>query len=62
MSQPVRCSFCGKSRNSVKNLINGPAVRICNECVSLCQEIIATADIEAQAAKEAKEQNDADRP
>ena len=34
------CSFCGKSQNEVKKLIAGPSVYICNECVSLCSDII----------------------
>jgi ATP-dependent Clp protease ATP-binding subunit ClpX len=37
----LRCSFCGKSRDSVKKFISGPSVYICNECVSLCNEILA---------------------
>ena len=37
----VRCSFCGKSRDEVRRLIAGPGVYICDECVALCQEIIA---------------------
>lgn len=37
----LRCSFCGKGHDEVKKLIAGPAVYICNECVSLCNEIIA---------------------
>lgn len=44
-----KCSFCGKKHNEVKKLIAGPSVFICNECVSLCNEIIADtlhADIE----------------
>jgi len=36
----LRCSFCGKGQNEVKKLIAGPMVYICNECVSLCDEII----------------------
>ncbi|HMK61432.1 MAG TPA: ATP-dependent Clp protease ATP-binding subunit ClpX [Dissulfurispiraceae bacterium] len=36
----LRCSFCGKAQNEVKKLIAGPMVYICNECVSLCNEII----------------------
>ncbi len=36
----LRCSFCGKGQNEVKKLIAGPMVYICNECVSLCNEII----------------------
>jgi len=37
----VRCSFCGKEATDVKKLIAGPDVHICNECVTLCNEIIA---------------------
>jgi ClpX C4-type zinc finger len=35
------CSFCGKSQTEVKKLIAGPGVFICDECVGLCQRIIA---------------------
>ena len=35
------CSFCGKSQTEVRKLIAGPAVYICDECVTLCNEIIA---------------------
>jgi ATP-dependent Clp protease ATP-binding subunit ClpX len=34
------CSFCGKDQQEVKKLIAGPSVFICNECVSLCSDII----------------------
>jgi ATP-dependent Clp protease ATP-binding subunit ClpX len=37
----LRCSFCGKSKESVKKFISGPNVYICNECVALCNEILA---------------------
>jgi ATP-dependent Clp protease ATP-binding subunit ClpX len=37
----LRCSFCGKSKDSVKRFISGPSVYICNECISLCNEILA---------------------
>ena len=37
----LRCSFCGKSKESVKKFISGPSVYICNECISLCNEILA---------------------
>jgi ATP-dependent Clp protease ATP-binding subunit ClpX len=37
----LRCSFCGKSQKEVRKLIAGPGVYICDECVSLCGEIIA---------------------
>lgn len=35
------CSFCGKSRKEVKKLIAGPTVYICDECIYLCNDIIA---------------------
>ncbi|MCJ7595278.1 MAG: AAA family ATPase, partial [Desulfobacterales bacterium] len=35
------CSFCGKSQDEVKKLIAGPSVYICDECIQLCEEIIA---------------------
>ncbi|HYB20168.1 MAG TPA: ATP-dependent Clp protease ATP-binding subunit ClpX [Thermodesulfobacteriota bacterium] len=35
------CSFCGKSQAEAKKLIAGPAVYICDECVALCNDIIA---------------------
>ena len=37
----LRCSFCGKNRDEVKKLIAGPTVYICDECVDLCNDIIA---------------------
>jgi ATP-dependent Clp protease ATP-binding subunit ClpX len=36
----LHCSFCGKPAPQVKQLIAGPSVFICNECVALCQSII----------------------
>lgn len=40
-SGELRCSFCGKSQSEVKKLIAGPTVYICDECVELCNDIIA---------------------
>jgi ATP-dependent Clp protease ATP-binding subunit ClpX len=37
----LQCSFCGKSQKEVKKLIAGPTVYICDECIALCNEIIA---------------------
>jgi ATP-dependent Clp protease ATP-binding subunit ClpX len=37
----VKCSFCGKSQKQVKKLIAGPGVYICDECIDLCNDIIA---------------------
>jgi hypothetical protein len=36
----IRCSFCGKSADNIKNIIAGPGVYICDECVDLCVEIL----------------------
>ncbi|UCF82845.1 MAG: ATP-dependent Clp protease ATP-binding subunit ClpX [Desulfobacteraceae bacterium] len=40
-SDDLMCSFCGKSQDEVKKLIAGPSVYICDECIQLCNEIIA---------------------
>jgi len=37
----LSCSFCGKSQREVKKLIAGPSVYICDECIALCNDIIA---------------------
>ena len=37
----LNCSFCGKSQREVKKLIAGPKVFICDECIGLCNDIIA---------------------
>ena len=37
----LNCSFCGKSQREVKKLIAGPTVYICDECINLCNDIIA---------------------
>jgi ATP-dependent Clp protease ATP-binding subunit ClpX len=37
----LNCSFCGKSQKEVKKLIAGPTVYICDECIGLCNDIIA---------------------
>ncbi len=59
-SQNVRCSFCGKTQDTVEKLIAGPGVFICDECVDLCLQIIegiSPDDIEknAKAKKKNKE-------
>ena len=40
-NQTLCCSFCGKSQREVKKLIAGPNVYICDECIGLCNDIIA---------------------
>jgi hypothetical protein len=37
------CAFCGKSEEEVNKLIAGPGVRICNECIEQCSELVAEA-------------------
>ena len=36
----LRCSFCGKSEHEVHRMIQGPGVRICDECVRLCIAVL----------------------
>ena len=46
----LKCSFCGKSQKQVQQLIAGPGVYICDECVELCNEIIEERQAEAGEA------------
>ena len=54
----LKCSFCGKSQKQVQQLIAGPGVYICDECVELCNEIIE----ERQAEKAGEGVVDFDLP
>ncbi|PMC75112.1 MULTISPECIES: ATP-dependent Clp protease ATP-binding subunit ClpX [unclassified Brachybacterium] len=49
-----KCSFCGKSQKQVERLISGPGVYICEECIDLCNEIIAEEIEAAQPAAQAQ--------
>jgi ATP-dependent Clp protease ATP-binding subunit ClpX len=40
-TEALRCSFCNKDQNDVRKLIAGPTVFICDECVEVCNDIIA---------------------
>ncbi len=40
-TEKLHCSFCGKEQDQVKRLVAGPGVYICDECIELCNEIIA---------------------
>lgn len=51
----LRCSFCGKAQNEVNKLIAGQGVFICDECVKICNEILA--EEFGQTAKEFSEAN-----
>lgn len=47
----LSCSFCGKSQREVKKLIAGPTVYICDECIDLCNDIIAEETIKQERLK-----------
>ncbi|WP_214409763.1 ClpX C4-type zinc finger protein [Sphaerisporangium fuscum] len=44
--QDIRCSFCSKPKTEVDKMVAGPGVHICNECVGLCNEILAAQPVE----------------
>lgn len=50
-SMNLSCSFCGKSQREVKKLIAGPTVYICDECIDLCNDIIAEETIKQERLK-----------
>jgi hypothetical protein len=52
--QVSRCSFCNKRKDQVRQLVAGPTVYICNECVQVCVDIIATGQ-ELQGAEQGAE-------
>jgi len=49
----LRCSFCNKDQNDVRKLIAGPTVFICDECVEVCNDIIADDNRESRAVRSA---------
>src|ERR671937_1288381 len=49
--KPYRCSFCGKSQDQVRKLIAGQGVYICDECITLCREIIDEEFLETPKAR-----------
>ena len=51
----LKCSFCGKSQKQVQQLIAGPGVYICDECVELCNEIIEERLAEAGSEEDSTE-------
>ena len=40
-SHEARCSFCGKHQDQVRKLVAGPGVFICDQCIALCNEVLA---------------------
>ncbi len=51
--ETLSCSFCGKSQKEVKKLIAGPTVYICDECIGLCNDIIAE-EVDGEEKREQK--------
>src|SRR3979411_2949352 len=49
--KPYRCSFCGKSQDQVRKLIAGQGVYICDECITLCREIVDEEFMETPKAR-----------
>lgn len=47
-NEGLYCSFCGKGQVDVRKLVAGPGVYICDECIELCNEIVAEESIEQQ--------------
>ena len=50
-NKSVRCSFCGKPQETVRRIIAGPGVYICDECIGLCSTIIEE-EVEGYANEE----------
>ena len=51
----ANCSFCGKPNTEVRKLIAGPGVKICDQCVILCNEVIAEVDDAPDSVRRSKE-------
>ena len=56
-----RCSFCGKDRDEVDRLISGPGVQICDECVTLCTNMLQD-DIRIENLNSARKARKMDLP
>ena len=44
----IRCSFCGKTQESVRKMVSGPGVYICDECIQLCNGLLEGEDYEEE--------------
>ena len=47
----LRCSFCGKPRSQVNRLVAGNGIYICDECIQLCNEVLASTDDSVNESK-----------
>ena len=54
VNNELRCSFCGRTQSEVKKLIVGPGVYICDECVALCNSILAEDEVKNKRKGEKK--------
>lgn len=57
-----RCSFCGKTEDQVKRLIEGPGVYICNECVELCFDLFEDEEERNMYSSEVKDISEIPKP
>src|ERR1700751_1996309 len=51
LRKTLHCSFCAKSQHDVAQLIAGPGVLICDECVAICVDVIKAERARAKAAE-----------
>ena len=54
MNSEIECSFCGKRPSEVRAMVEGPNVRICNECVDLCRDMVRPGPDEPQTPSRKK--------
>jgi ATP-dependent Clp protease ATP-binding subunit ClpX len=57
-NRPLRCSFCGKTQESVERMIAGPGVCICNHCIELCVNVLEDEGTYSRKKKSAKTEQD----
>ncbi len=58
--EPKICSFCGRSSDEVENMVTGPGVYICSECIDICHNILL--EERKNKAKQGKEPADTKVP
>jgi ATP-dependent protease Clp ATPase subunit len=59
--EALSCSFCHKNQSEIAKLVAGPGVYICNECIDLCNQIIAQ-ELDRKAARGAKPDRSSQSP
>jgi ATP-dependent Clp protease ATP-binding subunit ClpX len=58
----IKCSFCGKPQTGVKRIIAGPGVYICDECISVCRNILDEDDLDDEELKYTMEEDTRELP